>query len=532
MADLKHYTLQDVAAQPAVRQTLLLAGLAAAVAVGLFIFFWAQKPAFVTLYGGLGSEDVAAVTQSLDTAGISHRLSAAGTVSVPAGELHTARLKLAEQGLPSGSGSGFEMMAESQGFGVSQFMENARYQHALETELVRTISAMQPVKSARIHLATPKRTAFAREREAASASVFLDLHPGRSLTDNQIAAIANLVASGVTDMAADDVTVVDQRGRLLNGGKRDSRVAMSATQFDYLRRVEDSYADRVESLLTPVTGAGRVRAEVAVDMDFSVTERTSENFEPKPEAIRSEQILENSDNGGTNGIAGGIPGATSNQPPEAGAEARDAAGTRSVRRESTRNFELDRTISHTRNASGDIQRLSVAVLVDNVPRTNAQGVTESVPLTDAEITRLESLVRDAVGFNADRGDTVSVMNAAFVSPEITDMPAAPIWQSPALRDWGRQIMGGLLVLILLFAVLRPVLRQILSQPNFNAMRNVTPVEDELGDDRLTLSGPRAAAAAAVSDGPYEQQLMLARQAVSNDAKRVAQVVQTWVKQDG
>jgi len=530
---LPEISLQRLGELTLVRQLALLVGLAAVVAVGVSVFVWSQKPGMVPLYSDLDAADAGEVRDALTSAGIKHRLSGSGGVLVPGGELHAARLKLAERGLPNSAGVGFEMIREEQGFGVSQFIENARYQRALETELVRTISEMRPVRRARVHLAIPKRSAFAREHKPASASVLLELYSGRSLQPHQIAAIANLVASSVPEMESSQVTVVDQQGRLLNEPGDDSEMAMNAGQFEYLRRVEQSYVDRIETLLRPITGPGRVSAQVAVDMDFTSSEATREAYEPDREAIRSEQVVE--DRSGEAGEAG-VPGAASNKPDgEAPAKATaEAAESESVRRESTRNYELDRTIEHNREPPGRIQRMSVAVLVDHIPKPNDQGEIVPAGLNDAQLAEIERLVRDAVGFDAARGDTVSVVNAPFYQAPMDDAaPSAPMWDQPAMHDWARQIFGVVVVLVLLLAVLRPMLRQLLSQPSWHDMRDVTPRDDEVGEDQLSLSGAGGSTAAlGAGGGGYEQKLMLAREAVNQDAKRVAQVVKKWVNDDG
>src|SRR5690606_31360390 len=279
---------------------------------------------------------------------------ATGAISVPEANLHDARLKLAGSGLTESGRLGFEMMERDPGFGVSQFVENARYQHALETELVRTISTLRPVRDARVHLAIPKPSAFTRQREAASASVVLELRSGALLERNQVDAIVHLVSSSIPDLAPERVTVVDQNGRLLSSNGQDSASALSAAQFEQVRRQETSYNQRIRELLAPLTGSGRVNAEVTVDMDFSVTE--------EPQKLRSEQVSENTTAGEG---PQGIPGATSNTPPGAVAEQQadgtplpgtaTAAATGTSSRSATRNFELDRTLQHTRQPAGRIR---------------------------------------------------------------------------------------------------------------------------------------------------------------------------------
>lgn len=518
--------------------------LAAAVAVGLMVFFWAQKPNFVPLYAGLDAKATAEATDLLRAAQIPFEIDrSSGAIAVPEANVHDARLKLAGSGLGESGRIGFELMERDPGFGVSQFVENARYQHALETELVRTITALRPVRDARVHLAIPKPSAFTRQREAASASVVLDLRGGSTLERGQVDAIVHLVASSIPDLAPDRVTVVDQNGRLLSNDAQDPAAALSAIQFEQVRRQETSFNQRIRELLEPMAGAGRVNAEVTVDMDFSVSEEARELYNAEPPKLRSEQVNETaSQSAGPQGI----PGATSNLPDTAVnpapvdadvAAAATAAGDSS--RSATRNYELDRTLSHTRQPPGRIRRVSAAVLVDHVPRAGTDGATSMQPLTAAELQRVEALVRQAVGFDEARGDTVSVMNAPFVRDETPGLDAPPWWQNPMLRDIARLALGALVVLALLFGVVRPAVRQITGPskppaPKTPETAEVTLLEDAatpaLADDTAhiaALDDKRAAPIALPSDA-YEDRLRAAREAVKTDSKRVAQVVKGWL----
>ena len=530
--------LKDI---PALRQFAVLLAVAGAVALGLWAWGWSQQPAYVPVYGNLSERDSAELAEALRAANIPFALDRlSGAVSVPEAQIHDARLKLASQGLPRGAAQGFEMMQQEQGFGTSQFIETARYQHALETELARTIGNLQPVRGARVHLAIPKPSAFTRNREAPSASVFVELHAGRSMEQNQVASIIHMVASSVPGLSPQDVTVVDQSGRLLSNEGGDSALAQSAQQLDYQRRVEADYIRRIEQLLTPLVGVGRVSAQVAAEMDFSITEEARESFTPDPAKLRSEQISEDTTRGAK--TATGVPGATSNQPPPAtanpplnslaGGDAQSDIQTQS--KQATRSYELDRTVSHTRQPVGKLQRLSVAVLVDHVPRAKEGGKPGEmtlVPLPAAELAKVEALVREAVGFNPTRGDSVSVQNSAFLQSEIAPLDDIPVWKQPQIQTYARQGAGLLLVLILIFVVLRPALKSLLQAP----LKAATPlavsadaVEGRaLPDDRVSLPGPQPQRA----PHPYEQKLQVAKQAVAQDPKRVAQVVKTWVGQE-
>lgn len=520
--------------------TLLL--IAGAVALGLFVFFWSQKPAYTPLYTGLDAKATAEATDMLRAAQIPFQLDqGTGAISVPEENLHDARLKLAGAGLAESGRLGFEMMERDPGFGVSQFVENARYQHALETELVRTITTLRPVRDARVHLAIPKPSAFTRQREVASASVVLDLRSGAMLERNQVDAIVHLVSSSIPDLAPERVTVVDQSGRMLTISDPNSEAALNAAQFERVRKLETSFNDRIRELLEPLTGPGRINAEVAVDMDFSVTEEARETFANDPAKIRSEQVSQN-----TVAAAGpeGVPGATSNTPPGPNAAAApNPAAPTETSSSATRNFEMDRTLQHTRQPAGRVRRVTAAVLVDHVPRTGENGKVVMTALDAATLTRIEALVKEAVGFDAARGDSVSVMNAPFVRE--TDKPEdVPFWESPWLhnpmvRDVARYGIGALVVILLLFGVLRPAMRQIIDPKAKKASRNdddgidVTVIDDDDADARAVaaLSHDELPPMRALPSDAYEDRLRQAREAVKTDSKQVAQVVKDWVASD-
>ncbi|MDG2526522.1 flagellar basal-body MS-ring/collar protein FliF [Stenotrophomonas sp. HITSZ_GD] len=547
------------------RRLGLMAMIALAVAAGLAVFFWSQKPGYTALYTGLDEKATAEATDLLRAANIPFKIDpATGGITVPEANLHDARLKLAGSGLTDSGRLGFELMERDPGFGVSQFVENARYQHALETELVRTITTLRPVRDARVHLAIPKPSAFTRQREVASASVVLELRGGQTLERNQVDAIVHLVASSIPDLAPERVTVVDQSGRMLTIADPNSDAALNAAQFDQVRRQESAYNQRIRELLEPLTGAGRVNPEVSVDMDFSVIEEARELFNGEPPKLRSEQVSENSTS-----TAGpqGVPGATSNTPPgaanpgqptppaaaapgangaapnAANAQQAVAATPTENAKSATRNYELDRTLQHTRQPAGRIKRVSVAVLVDHVPRPDAKGKVTEQALSAAELTKVESLVKQAVGFDAERGDTVSVMNAPFVR-ETPDAEAGPKWwEDPRVRDAARLLLGAVVVLALLFGVLRPALRSITGpapaarrrkdEPGapHNADLRMLDEQNELlpglEEDTAQLGIDRRPAIALPSDA-YEDRLRQAREAVKADSKRVAQVVKGWV----
>jgi flagellar M-ring protein FliF len=525
---------------------LLLVGVAAAVAAGVYVVLWSQGPNYSLLFGNLANADAAQVVQSLDAAGIPYRLEAgSGAISVPSTQVNDARLKLAAKGLPETGG--FSLMDKDPGFGVSQFMESARYQHALETELARTIASMKQVEGARVHLAVPTQSAFVRDRRPGSASVFLQLKSGRRLDREQVTAIVNLVASSIPELEAAQVTVIDSQGRLLSSPEKNGEFAEREQQLEIARRMEEDYSQRIESLLTPMLGNGRVRAQVVAQIEMSATEEAREQYRPESQIVRSEQLAEESSRNG--GGAGGVPGALTNQPPAggtalpaAGAPPAPAAATGAAAaaiaaaastatsttpdntsKQTNRNYEIDRTIAYTRSPAGRLQRLTVAVLVDNMRTTDTAGKETQTALTEEQLAHVTTLVKDAVGFDEKRGDSVNVVNAAFhpeaVQPE-GEVEKIPLWEQPMIRDFAKIGLGLIGVVLLILFVLRPMIRNLTSGVRSPALAGAG-------------AGGAAQVAAPLAPPPlaYEQQVAQARSLVSKDPQRVAQVVKDWVKKD-
>jgi flagellar M-ring protein FliF len=535
---------------------ILLVGVAAAVAAGVGVMLWSVGPTYSLLYGNLGGEDAAQVAQALDSAGIPYQLQDGGqSIHVPAEQLAAARLRLASQGLPEGGG-GVNAMTKDPGFGVSAFMENARYQHALETELARTIASLQNVQGARVHLAMARQSAFVSDRRPGSASVFLQIKTGRRLDDEQVQAIANLVASSIPEMQSSQVTIIDQAGRLLSAPNADSDHAQRDKMFEFAHRLEESYAQRIQELLTPLVGPGRVRAQVVAQVDMATTEQTREQFNPQSQVVRSESTSEESARNGA-GNAGGVPGALTNQPPQPGvalppgaqpqvaqsgqapaaatgtATTPNNAATTAVTspdsssRQATRNYEIDRTMAYTRTPAGRVTRLSVAVLIDNLRTTAADGKVTETPVPPEQIERLTALVKDAVGFDAARGDSVNVVNSSFLGeapiPE-GELESIPIWEKAWAQTLIKVLAGVIVLLILVFSVLKPLTRGLLNAAKTPALRGGALAA-------AVAAGPGGAVAVEVPAIAYEQQVATARGLVAQDPKRGAQVVKQWVQAD-
>jgi flagellar M-ring protein FliF len=537
---------------PGLKQVALLAGVAAAVAAAIWLVLWSQGQNYSVLYGQLSERESGQVMDALTAAGIEFKLSPSGAVSVPETKVQEARIRLASQGLPQSDSMGIEMIQKESALGNSTLMESARYQSVLETELARTIVKVQGVQSARVHLALPKPSVFLRDARKATASVMLQLYPGRRLEPGQVAAIVHLVASSVPELSATDVTLVDQAGSLLNSPDENAESAASTRQFEYTRKLEESYQRRIIELLEPMIGAGRVRATVTADLDFTVTEETRENYDPQKTAVRSEQTSKESRKGGDG--AEGIPGALSNQPPgtsgapnipgaatpgnpapaAAGAAGAQGAaqttaassGPTSNAERSTRNFEVDRTLSYTKQPVGNLKRLSVGVVLDDWQKVDADGKVSTAPMSDTDIKRFSQLVKESIGLKDDRGDQLNVLNQAFKSAApLGPVDGLPLWQQPWVASLAKQIVGAGLVLVVAFLVLRPLMKS-LTKP---AGRKSSD-DGEYAGDRLSLSGQNANAIKLAPS--FEQQIAAARTLVGQDPRRAAQVVKDWVAADG
>ncbi|HLS82568.1 MAG TPA: flagellar basal-body MS-ring/collar protein FliF [Steroidobacter sp.] len=525
---------------PSLRPLAILVGVAAAVAAGVGVVLWSQEPTYSLLYGNLSQQDAAQIAQALQQQGVPYKLDGAtGAITVPAEKVHDARLTLAGQGLPEGDG-GFDVLAKDPGFGVSQFMEGARYQHALEMELARTISNVQAVEAARVHLALPRQSAFVRDRRPPSASVFLQLRPGRRLESQQVTAIANLVASSIPELEAQQVTVVDQQGRLLSAPGGDDDLAMRDKQLELAREMEERYTRRVESLLEPLVGPGRVRAQVVAEVELSTVEEAREQYRPESQIVRSEQLAEEASRNGRS--VQGVPGALSNQPPAPGVAlppgvpavqagetvaVNEDAGPDNTSRQMTRNYEIDRTIAYTRQPAGRLKRLTVAVLVDDLRTVAEDGSVIGSPLGEAQLENMTRLVKDAVGFDAARGDSVNVVNASFhgqTLPEKIEIEAPPLWERPIVRDIAKLAVALFVLLALVFAVLRPLVRGLLGPSRAAAAPLAAP-------EVAALPGASHSADAGPAPLDYEGQIAHARTLVAQDPARVAQVVKTWVGDD-
>jgi flagellar M-ring protein FliF len=463
----------------------LAAVLAATIALVVGVFLWSSSPDYRVLFSNLSERDAGTVTATLQQMNVPYQTEAGGTLLVPANQVYDLRFKLAAQGLPKGGAIGFELM-DSPKLGMTQFQEQVAYQRGLEGELSRTIQSLSPVESARVHLAIPKPSVFIRDKQAPSASVLVNLHPGRALDPGQVQSIVHLVSSSVPELSPGNVTAVDQAGNLLTARADVGAIqGLDAGQLDYLRQIETYYAQRIEAIVSPIVGHGNVKSEVRADLDFSQSEATSETYKPnavpEAQAIRSQQSVEDV-NGAGNNQAQGVPGALTNQPPgpataplnapqgaNAGPNVGGQAGAGGAsRKENTVNFELDKTIRHVKDPVGRVKRLSVAVVVNYraaVPGPEGEP-GKPTPLTAQELEQINNLVKETMGFSQERGDTVNVVNAAFTETK-TEIDI-PVWKDPDNVSMVKSLLKNLIVFglafYLVFGVLRPLLRDLVKPP--------------------------------------------------------------------
>ena len=568
--------LENLSEMTMLRQVGLMVGLAASVAIGFAVVLWSQQPDYRPLYGSLAGMDSKQIMETLAAADIAYTVEPnSGALLVKADDVARARMKLAAAGVtPSDANIGFEILDKDQGLGTSQFMEATRYRRGLEGELARTISSLNNVKGARVHLAIPKSSVFVRDERKPSASVLVELFSGRSLEPGQVLAIINLVATSVPELSKSQITVVDQKGNLLSDMAENSALTQAGKQFDYSRRMESMLTQRVHNILQPVLGNDRYKAEVSADVDFSAVESTSEQFNPDQPALRSEQST--SEQRTASSGPQGVPGALSNQPPApasapqttggaaatagaiaAGQPLLDANGQQIMdpatgqpmlapypadkRNQSTKNFELDRSISHTKQQQGRVNRLSVSVVVDDQVKVNAaDGTITRAPWGADELARFTRLVQDAVGFDASRGDSVSVINMPFSAERGEVIAEAAFYTQPWFWDIVKQVLGVLFILVLVFGVLRPVLNNITGNGSKKQLAafggsdvelgGMGGLDGELANDRVSLGGPQSILLPSPSEG-YDAQLNAIKSLVAEDPGRVAQVVKEWINAD-
>ncbi|MFO1282238.1 MAG: flagellar basal-body MS-ring/collar protein FliF [Burkholderiales bacterium] len=547
-----------IASLPARQAVGLMVGLAALIAFAIGGWMWAQTPDWRVLYSNLSDRDGGAVVAALGTMNVPYKIAeGGGAIMVPSAQVHDTRLKLASQGLPKGSVVGFELV-DAQKFGATQFQEQVNFQRGLEGELARSIQSLAAVAGARVHLAIPKPSVFTRETAAPTASVLVTLHAGRTLDRAQVNGIVHLVASSVPELAVDRVSVLDQNGALLSQRRDGDSGGLDATQLAYVKEVERSTIQRIVDILEPIVGRGNVRAQVTADVDFrrveSVAETYKPNQDPKVSTVRTQQTAESTQQGAGAAGAQGVPGALTNQPPpnaSAPIEGKAtpvvqpaSAGPTSSRKDASVAYEVDKTIQHTRGPSAGLRRLSAAVIVNYKrapagepaaadakadPKAEAKADAKdaaakpaSTARTPQEMEQIQALVREAMGFSQERGDSLSVANAPFSEPEVAPAIETPWWKSAetiaTAKESAKYAAYAALLAWLWFGVARPMLR-----------RASTPVAEPVFESGGSDDSP--APATAHAPPPAIDALARARQVARDDPKIVANVVRSWVTKD-
>jgi flagellar M-ring protein FliF len=530
----------------------LIFAVALLVAIVAGLFLWSRAPDYKVLYSNLSDRDGGAIITALQAANIPYKFSdAGGAILVPSEQVHEMRLRLAAQGLPKSGSVGFELM-DNQKFGISQFAEQINYQRSLEGELERTIESISSVKSARVHLAIPKPSVFVRDKEAPSASVLVNLYPGRALDEGQVLAITHMVSSAVPDMPVKGVTILDQDGNLLTQPSTGS--GLDASQLKYRQQIERSTQQRIDAILSPLFGSGNAHSQVSADIDFSRSEQTSENYgpngSPQQAAIRSQQTstaTEMSQAG-----ASGVPGALSNQPPQpASAPITAGNGASGVtttpvsdRKDSTTNYELNKTVQHLEQPMGGIKRLSVAVVVNYLRVVDAKGHATMQPVSADKLAQVNQLVKDAMGFDQARGDSVNVVNSPFTA-DIDPDADLPWWRTPDMIALAKQLatyLGiGAVALFLYFVMVKPALRRAFPPPEPAAAAALPSPDEPILLDGIPAAERVTAVTEMESDSEllafenekhkYERNLEFARNIARQDPKIVATVVKNWVSDE-
>lgn len=541
----------------------LMVAVAAIAALIMGTILWSRQPDYKVLFSNLSEKDGGTIITALEQLNVPYKFTeGGGAILVPGEKVHEVRLRLASQGLPKGGAVGFELM-ENQKFGISQFAEQVNFQRALEGELGRTIQSVAAVESARVHLAIPKPSVFVREEQKPTASVMVHLHPGRTLEPAQVAGIVHLVSSSVPQLPMSNVTVIDQNGNLISQLKSKLiEAGLDPTQIKYVQEVEASVIKRIDDILAPVVGPGNARVQVAADIDFSQTEQTAESYRPNttpPDiSIRSQQTSETAN---VNPPAQGVPGALTNQPPvpatapitsppvagQATAQTGatngqppppgqiNAAGVQApiysagqpinTRKDSTINYEVDKTIKYVKQSVGVIKRLSVAVVVNNKKDTTKDGKPTTRPLTEAELKQINDLAREAMGYAKERGDTLSVANAAFTAVEKEDNEP-PLWKQLATPEMGKDLLKylliGAIVAYMLLAVVRPILRTMFPPPS----PEVEEEEGEEGEEDVEVD--LTAMGGDLILATYEGKMQKAREIAHADPKAVANIIKDWM----
>jgi flagellar M-ring protein FliF len=527
------------------RQVTLIIALTICLAIAVFIIIWARQPDMRPL-GKMPTNELIQTLDFLDAQKIDYKLDG-NIVLVPETDYQTIKLLMQREGLEQEPNSGTDILMQDMGFGVSQRLERERLKHGREQQLARTIEELKNINRAKVLLAIPKENVFARLEKKPSATVVLTLKRGRILRGEEVDAIVDIIASAVQGLEPSRVTVTDQNGRLLNSGSQNSLSARSRKEYDIELKREQAYLEKIDTILIPVVGLGSYTAQVDLMMDFSAVEETQKRFNPDLPAIRSEMTIEENNIGG---LAVGIPGALSNQPPVKSnipEKATDGNASTSApsrnHKEATRNYELDTTISHKRQQTGVIRRISVAVAIDYKSATNAEGATSQVPRTQQELANIRRLLQGGVGFNMQRGDVLEVVTVPFVKAATSEIVELPIWEQPWFIKVIRLALGAIVIIVLILAVVRPMLKKLINPDDTLEEYDEDSLSSgvDLGDSTIDMLSQEfdESAVGFAPDGTLqlpdlhgdEDLLKAVRALVANEPELSSQVVKAWLTED-
>lgn len=527
-----------------VRQMTLVVVLVISVAIAIFVVLFIQEPDFRPL-AKMDTEELIETLDYLDANQIEYQLEG-NIVHVRVDEYQKIKLGMSREGLAQAEQAGSDIIMQDMGFGVSQRVEMERLKHAREMQVAATIEDMASIKKARVLLALPKENVFARREKKASATVVITATRGAAITGEEVDAVVDIVASAVQGMEPERVTVTDSNGRLLNSGSQNSVSARARKEYEIERQRESEYQEKIDAILIPVLGIGNYTAQVDVSMDFTAVEQTQRRYNPDLPAVRSEMVVEENSVGS---VAAGIPGAISNQPPLDSDIPENAIGNGQVApvpgrttKESTRNYELDTTISHTKQQTGVIRRLSVSVAVDYQQSTAEDGTVTSEARSQEELLSIRRLLQGGIGFDVTRGDSLEVVSMPFSRIDAGDMEELPLWEQPFFMPILKWVMGGLVVITLIFAVIRPMLSKLINPADSQGADEFDADEGlDLGDDTINMLSSEfdAGQVGFAPDGSLmlpdlhkdEDVLKAVRALVANEPELSAQVVKGWLLQD-
>ncbi|WP_374188924.1 flagellar basal-body MS-ring/collar protein FliF [Thalassotalea euphylliae] len=527
------------------RQLTLIMALAICLAIAVFVIMWANQPEYRIL-SKLPTQQLIETMDFLDANQVDYK-QANNTISVPADEYQDIKLLLARQGLTDEPSEGTDIIMKDMGFGVSQRLESERLKHSREKQLAYTIEQLQSIQRAKVLLAIPRENVFARKQKSPSATVVLTLARGRVLSEEEVDSVVDIIASAVQGMSPNRVTVTDQNGRLLNSGSQDSVSSRSRKEFEIEQKRETEYMEKIDSILIPVVGLGNYTAQVDVTMDFTNTEETSRRYNPDLPALRSEMQVEDTSIGGS---LGGIPGALTNQPPLASDIPENATGNGDQpvapsrkHSESTKNYELDESISYVKQQTGVIRRISVSVALDYISSTNAEGETAQAPRSVSELANIRRLLQGSIGFDLQRGDTLEVVTLPFSRIDLGEEEEVPIYEQPWFMQALKLVMGALVIIVLIVAVVRPMLKRLIYPDQTPADYGDKSLDShvDLGDETMDMltSDFDAEAVGFAPDGSLqlpdlhrdEDILKAVRALVANEPELSSQVVKSWLSED-